>query len=73
MSANIPLYNSRITKIYTQLLRQYYADIDPDIILKEADITNYEIEDPAHWFTQEQVDRFHDILVSKTGNPTTPE
>ena len=69
MSEQTPLYNSRITKIYTQYLRQYYSDIDTDQILKEAEITNYEIEDPAHWFTQDQVDRFHGILVSKTGNP----
>jgi PAS domain S-box-containing protein len=31
-------------------------------------MTRHEIEDPAHWFTQRQVDRFNDILVKQTGN-----
>ena len=69
MSASAPLYNSRLNKIYVQYLRKYYPDIDVDSILDEADIASYEIEDPAHWFTQEQQDRLHDILVERTGNP----
>jgi hypothetical protein len=32
-------------------------------------MTKYEVEDPGHWFSQNQVDRFHKILVEKTGNP----
>ena len=62
MNESVPLYNSRIAKIYIQYLRKYYPDIGLDDILKDAEITNYEIEDPAHWFTQEQHDRLHDIL-----------
>jgi len=69
MSDSSPLYNSRITKIYTQYLRKYYSDVDLDSILEEAGIARYEIEDPAHWFSQEQQDRLHDILVARTGNP----
>ena len=69
MNESTPLYNSRITKIYVQYLRNHYPDIQVDSILDEAGIANYEIEDPAHWFTQEQVDRLHDILVERTGNP----
>ena len=69
MSESTPLYNSRITKIYVQYLSNYYPDIKVDSILEEAGIANYEIEDPAHWFTQEQQDRLHDILVARTGNP----
>jgi len=69
MSASAPLYNSRITKIYIQYLIKYYPDIDLDAVLDEAGIARYEIEDPAHWFTQEKVDRLHDILVARTGNP----
>ncbi|MCK4985908.1 MAG: PAS domain S-box protein, partial [Desulfobacterales bacterium] len=33
-----------------------------------AGITWYEVEDPAHWFNQEQIDGFHEILVKTTGN-----
>ena len=69
MNESVPLYNSRLNKIYLQYLRKYYPDIDVDSILEEAGIANYEIEDPAHWFTQEQQDRLQDILVARTGNP----
>jgi len=69
MSESVPLYNSRITKIYIQYLLKYYPDINLDSILDEAGIAKYEIEDPAHWFTQNQQDRLHDILVARTGNP----
>jgi PAS domain S-box-containing protein len=69
MSESAPLYNSRIAKIYIQYLHKYYPDIDLDSILAEAGIAKYEIEDPAHWFTQEQQDRLHDILVARTGDP----
>jgi PAS domain S-box-containing protein len=69
MNESEPLYNSRITKIYIEYLTKYYPDIDLDSILDEAGIARYEIEDPAHWFSQERVDRLHDILVARTGNP----
>ena len=69
MSESAPLYNSRVTKIYIQYLQKYFPDIDVDSVLKEAGIANYEIEDSAHWFTQEQQDCLHEILVSRTGNP----
>jgi len=69
MSEPAPLYNSRLNKIYVQYLKKYYPDIDINSILDEAAIASYEIEDPAHWFTQEQQDRLHDILVARTGNP----
>ena len=69
MSESVPLYNSRITKIYLQYLGKYYPDIDLESVLDEAGIARYEIEDPAHWFTQEKQDRLHNILVARTGNP----
>ncbi len=69
MSKSEPLYNSRVTKIYINYLKKNYPDIDVDLVLNEAGIASYEIEDPAHWFTQEQQDRLHDILVSRTGDP----
>jgi PAS domain S-box-containing protein len=69
MSESPPLYNSRLTKIYVQYLQKYYSDLDLDSILTDAGITRYEVDDPAHWFTQEQIDLFNDIVVSRTGNP----
>ncbi|MGD9291116.1 MAG: hypothetical protein PVG74_26090, partial [Desulfobacterales bacterium] len=69
MNESTPLYNSQVNKIYLQYLRKYYPDIDVDSILEEVGIASYEIEDPAHWFTQEQQDRLQEILVARTGNP----
>ena len=47
MKQSAPLYNSRITKIYIQYLRKNYPEIDLGLVLEEAGIANYEIEDPA--------------------------
>ena len=68
MSAQVPLYNSRLTKTYIHYLSKNYPDINIDSILQKADIAPYEVEDSAHWFTQEQADRFHDVLVAETGD-----
>ncbi|MFH1491082.1 MAG: ATP-binding protein [Pseudomonadota bacterium] len=62
------LYNVRITKIYLHYTKLHYPHIDQDSLLEYAKINRYELEDTAHWLTQEQVDRFHEILVAKTGN-----
>ena len=69
MSDQIPLYNSRLYEIYLQYLRKHYPEIDTDSILQDAGIAKYQIEDPAHWFSQEQSNRFHNSMVAKTGNP----
>jgi PAS domain S-box-containing protein len=69
MIENRQIYNSRITKNYINFLAIYYPHIDIDQLIEFAGMTRYEVEDPAHWFTQQQVDRFHEILVRKTGDP----
>ena len=68
MNESAPLYNSRVTKIYIQYLNKFYPEVDVDSILEQTGIAAWELEDPAHWFTQEQQDRLHDILVMHTGN-----
>jgi PAS domain S-box-containing protein len=68
MAERQPLYNSRITKTYVNYLRKYHPDIDVDGVLAASGIQRYQIEDPAHWFTQEEVDRFHEILMRETGD-----
>jgi PAS domain S-box-containing protein len=68
MSKSKPLYNSRITRAYIHYLRQNFPDMNIDSILERSGIANYQIEDSAHWFTQEQQDRLHDILVAETGD-----
>ena len=64
-----PVYNSRIIVTYVEYLKIYHAGIDIDSILQFAGITRHEVEDPGHWFSQHQVDRFQEILVARTGNP----
>jgi PAS domain S-box-containing protein len=62
------LYNSKITKIYLEYLQKAHPTVDQDDILAYSAMKRYEVEDPAHWFNQEQVDRFHEIIVRLTGN-----
>ena len=69
MDDKSPLYNSRIMKSYCEYLGKYYPDIDIDSILEHAEMTRYEVEDPAHWFTQRQINCFYEIINAKTGNP----
>ncbi|HUV59787.1 MAG TPA: adenylate/guanylate cyclase domain-containing protein [Desulfatiglandales bacterium] len=63
-----PLYNSRLIKNYVEYTQKHYPDIDIDSVLSYAGIATYELEDQGHWFTQQQVDRFHEILSQKTGD-----
>lgn len=64
-----PLFNSRIIKLYLSYLDVYYPEVDQNILLKESQISKLEIDDPGHWFNQEQVDCFHEKLLNATGNP----
>jgi PAS domain S-box-containing protein len=66
MSAGQPLYNSRITKIYVSYLQRQHPQVSVETVLRDAGIMPYQIEDPAHWFTQEEVDRFQAVLVQHT-------
>ncbi len=68
MNDKVPLYNSRLMKIYLDYISKYHPDVSIDSILDNAGITWYEVEDPAHWFNQEQIDGFHEILVKTTDN-----
>jgi PAS domain S-box-containing protein len=61
-------YSSRILKIYIQYINSHYPDIRPDAVLKETGIERYMIDDPSHWFSQDQVDAFHDAIVTLTGD-----
>ena len=63
------LYNSKITKTYLEYIKKSYPDVDIDSVLEYAEMAKYEVEDPAHWFSQYQADRFQEALVEKTGNP----
>jgi PAS domain S-box-containing protein len=68
MKSKSPLYNSRIIKTYLEFIGTNYPDIDVNALLKHGGMTQYEVDDPAHWFKQQQVDRFHNILAAMTGD-----
>jgi PAS domain S-box-containing protein len=61
-------YSSRNIKNYLEYLGTYYPDIDINFLLEYAKMTRYEVDDPAHWFTPQQIDLFHEILAKTTGN-----
>ena len=69
MTNRLPLYSSRITNSYLKYIRDNYPDLDIDSLLEYAGMKRYEVEDSAHWFNQDQTDRFQEALVEKTGNP----
>ncbi len=64
-----PLYNSRVIKNYVEYIKEFHPDVDISSILNYAWIKTYELEDQGHWFSQWQVDRFHELLRKKTADP----
>ncbi len=64
------LYNSRLTRGYLDYLQYRYPELDTDHLLISAGMSRPEVNDPAHWFNQDQVDRFHEVLVQATGDAT---
>ncbi|HHO75519.1 MAG TPA: hypothetical protein ENN05_03695 [Deltaproteobacteria bacterium] len=66
---NVPLYSTRIVRTFLEYLAKHYPHISRKALLESADITDFEIEDPAHYLTQEQINRFHQQLMELTNNP----
>lgn len=64
-----PLYNTQLIKNYVEYVKKSYPDVNIDEVLHYGAIPKYQLEDSGHWLTQNQVDRFHEILVQKTGDP----
>ena len=63
-----PLYNSRIIASFVRFIERYYGHIDIHELLGYAKMAPYQVEDEDHWFSQEQVDLFHEKLVVLTKN-----
>lgn len=61
------LYHIRILRNYLELIKNNRPDIDIDKILDYAGISKSEVGDDGFWFTQEQADRFHEVLDELTG------
>jgi len=60
-------YNSRIIDSYIKLIKLRYSYIDLDDLYSYAKMESYQVADPGHWFSQEQVDQFYERLVQLTG------
>ncbi|MBN2061524.1 MAG: GAF domain-containing protein [Deltaproteobacteria bacterium] len=67
-----PLYNSKIIQIFVDYISLYHPEVDINKILTQSWINTYEIEDPGHWFSQWQVDRFSELVLKSTGDRTIP-
>jgi HD-GYP domain-containing protein (c-di-GMP phosphodiesterase class II) len=67
-SLDLQLYNSRIIDSYIKLLNYKYPWVSVTEILRYAGMTSYEIADQGHWFTQRQINRFHEKLSQLTHN-----
>ena len=63
-----PLYNSRIIDTYIKLIKRRYSYVNIGELLAYAGMKPYEVADQGHWFTQEQVNLFHERLKKLTGN-----
>ena len=62
------LYNSRIIDNYIRLIERKYPQIRIASLLEYAGMTAHEVADEGHWFTQDQIDRFHEKLSFLTSN-----
>jgi HD-GYP domain-containing protein (c-di-GMP phosphodiesterase class II) len=62
------LYNSRIIDNYIRLIDRKYPQIRVSTLLEDAGMTAHEVADEGHWFTQDQIDRFHEKLSFLTNN-----
>lgn len=63
-----PLYNSRIVNNYIRLIRSNYNYINIDELLLFAGMEPYQVGDEGHWFTQKQINKFHERLQQVSGN-----
>lgn len=64
---SIPLYNSRIVNTYIRYIKKCYEHININELLEYAKMEPYEVADQNHWFTQEQINLFHEKLTEITG------
>ncbi|GFO59913.1 histidine kinase [Geomonas silvestris] len=64
-----PLYNSRIIDTYVKFIKSTYPFVNVGELLESAGMHPYQVDDHGHWFTQAQVNAFHERASRMTGNP----
>ena len=67
-SESTQLYNSRIVDNYIKLIKKKYGHVNVNSLLSYAKMTPYEVADEGHWFTQRQINLFHEKLLQVTHN-----
>jgi len=65
---DLPLYNSRILKLYIDYLEKKHPLADIEAILAFARVRRYELDDLGHWFSQRQVDRFQESVEQQVAD-----
>jgi PAS domain S-box-containing protein len=68
----VQLYNSRLIKNYVEYLNEFNPEVDTGFLLNYAGITSYQLEDGGHWFSQKQVDLFHEGMEKLTNDHEIP-
>ena len=63
-----PLYNIRIVRTHIDYVNKVYPSISIDDLLNYAGITRLQYNDLGYWCSQGQINKFHEILIKKTGN-----
>ncbi len=63
-----PLYNSRLIDNYIKIIKKKYPEVGISEVLDYAGMRLYQVADQAHWFTQDQIDRFYERVVEVTGD-----
>ena len=63
-----PLYSSRLIDTYVKYIKVHLSHVDINTFLRSANMEPCEVADENHWFSQRQVNTFHERLRSITGN-----
>lgn len=56
------LYHIKILRTYLEYITKNHPELDVDSILIYAGLSRSELDDDGYWYTQDQADRFHEIL-----------
>jgi hypothetical protein len=62
------MLRSRIISSYIRFIERHSKNVNANELLSLANIERYQAKDEDHWFSQEQVDLFHEKLVKLTKN-----
>ena len=64
-----PLYNSGILGNYVNYIQSQKLDLDIDELLNCSGITRFDLNDEGHFFTQRQINTFHQCLNERLSDP----